>query len=46
MKTKLAQFVSNLNNIDHRKIQAAYFVLAMAVSFALRSPFDGGGGPI
>lgn len=46
MKTKLVQIVSSLNTIDHRKIQAAFFILALAASFALRSPFDGGGGPI
>jgi len=46
MKTKLAQFVSYINTIDRRQVQATYFVLMLAVSFVLRAPWDGGGGPI
>jgi hypothetical protein len=46
MKTKLAQFVSNLNKIDHRTVYAAYVILALAASVVLRSPFDGGTGPV
>lgn len=46
MKTKLAQIVSYVNAVDHRKIQAAYFVLMLAVSIVMRSPSDGGTGPV
>jgi hypothetical protein len=46
MKTKLAQIVSHINTIDRRQLQAAYFVLMLAVSVVLRAPSDGGTGPI
>ena len=43
MKTKLAQFVFYINNIDRRYMQAAYFVFMLAL-FVLRAPDDGSGG--
>ena len=46
MKTKLAQFVSYITKFDRRHFQIAYFVLMLAASVILRSPSDGGGGPV
>ena len=43
MKTKLAQIVFYVNNIDRRYIQTAYFILMLAM-FVLRMPDDGSGG--
>jgi hypothetical protein len=43
MKTKLAQFVFYINNIDRRYTQIAYFVFMLAM-FILGSPDDGSGG--
>jgi hypothetical protein len=46
MKTKLAHIVFNINKFDRRHIQVAYFVLMLAASIIMRSPSDGGTGPI
>jgi hypothetical protein len=43
MKTKLAQLVFYVNNIDRSYLQIAYFVFALAM-FILRAPDDGSGG--
>ncbi len=43
MKTKLAQIVFYVNNIDRRYIQTAYFIFMLAM-FVLRMPDDGGSG--
>ncbi len=43
MKTKFAQLVLYVNNIDRRYIQAAYFTLMLAM-FILGCPDDGSGG--
>jgi hypothetical protein len=44
MKTKLAQFVFYVNNIDRRYVQIAYFVFMLAMFIVRGSPDDGGGG--
>jgi len=46
MKNKLTQIISFVNIIDRRYVQAAYFVMMLAVSFVLRVPSDGGTGPV
>ena len=44
MKTKLAQFVMYVNNIDRRYVEIAYFVFMLAMFIVQGSPDDGGGG--
>ncbi len=46
MKSKLAQIVFYVNKFDPRQLKVAYFVLMLAISFAMRAPSDGGGGPM
>jgi len=45
MKTKFAQLVFYVNNIDRRYVQIAYFVFTLAL-FVLRAPDDGSGGTL
>ena len=44
MKTKLAQFVMYVNNIDRRYVQIAYFVLMLAMFIIQGAPEDGSSG--
>jgi hypothetical protein len=46
MKTKLAQLVIYVNNIDRHYIQFAYFAIMLAGMFIIQSPSDGGVGPV
>jgi hypothetical protein len=46
MKTKLTQLVSFVNKFDRRHIQILYFIMMFALAVVMKSPSDGGGGPI
>jgi len=46
MKTKLVNLVSYINKLDRRQMQTIYFVLMLAASIIMRSPSDGGTGPV
>ena len=46
MKTKLSQLALFVNKIDRRQLQFAYFLVMLAGAIILRSPSDGGTGPI
>ena len=43
MKTRIAQILLYINNIDRRYLQFAYFAFMLAM-FILGSPDDGSGG--
>jgi len=45
MKTKFAQFVCFVSNIDRRHLQFAYFALTLFAAFVAQGPSDGGIGP-
>lgn len=46
MKNKITQVYLVVSKFDRRHIQLAYLVLALAGYIVLRSPYDGGTGPI
>ena len=46
MKNKITQIFSVVSKFDRRHIQLAYFVLVLAGYIVMRSPYDGGTGPI
>ncbi len=46
MKSKLAQLVSSINQIDRRYVQMAGLFIMLAVALISQSPSDGGVGPI
>ena len=45
MKSKLAQLITFVNQIDRRYLQAAYLTLVLAGMFIMQAPSDGGIGP-
>lgn len=45
MKTKLAQLVYFVNNIDRRHLQIAYFAFTVFAALVIQGPSDGGTGP-
>jgi hypothetical protein len=45
MKTKLAQLVYFVNQIDRRHLQLAYFALTVFAALVVQGPSDGGVGP-
>ena len=45
MKTKFAQLVYFVSNIDRRHLQFAYFALTLFALFVIQGPSEGGIGP-
>jgi len=45
MKTKFAQLVYFVSNIDRRHLQFAYFALTLFAVFVIQGPSEGGIGP-
>jgi hypothetical protein len=46
MKTKIAQLVCYVNQIDRRSIQFAYFAFTVIAIVIMKKPYDGGTDPI
>lgn len=45
MKTKLAQLIYFVNQIDRRHLQLTYFALTIFAALVVQGPYDGGVGP-
>lgn len=45
MKSKFAQLVCFINNIDRRHLQLACFAFTLFAAFVLQAPSEGGIGP-
>jgi hypothetical protein len=45
MKSKFAQLVYFVSNIDRRHLQLAYFAFTLFAAFVLNAPSEGGIGP-